>query len=379
MAPNKDRYTCIERLIYVALWGFAALLPILLQLWEYLNVSVFDWRPIFKWWTGMIPLIIIFLFHNQLLIPKVMKKGKMASYGIYAIGILVLYAGVLYVTSNAPSNVHGEGFHHHTFVPAPNSYPDLPPPPPELLDRVPHQRPPHTFPIPVLFNIVLAIMTMGINAAVSLLIGYNREREKRKDLDNVRLQEELKYLRQQISPHFFMNVLNNIHEMAEEDVGTAQDMILELAQLMRYVLYESESDTTTLNAESKFIRSYVALMRRRYLEDVVRVNLELPENASDDVHIPPLLFISFIENAFKHGVSYLSETQIDIRLCEVDGRVFFNCDNTLVQKDEEREDKGGLGLANVHRRLSLLYGNDYSLSLEDNGSRYSVKLIIPSL
>ena len=105
-------------------------------------------------------------------------------------------------------------------------------------------------PLPMLFRIVLALLTIGVNVAISLSFSYRREQDNRKELEKFKLQEELKYLKQQISPHFFMNVLNNIHEMADEDVAKAQDMILELSHLMRYVLYESENGATDREGQS---------------------------------------------------------------------------------------------------------------------------------
>lgn len=220
-------------------------------------------------------------------------------------------------------------------------------------------------------------MTLGANVSISLVFTYNREQTKRRELDNQKLQEELKYLKQQISPHFLMNILNNIHEMADEDIKEAQNMILELSQLMRYVLYESENKMTTLAAESRFISSYVSLMKKRYVEGVVTVNLDISDNTTNDTHIPPLLFISFIENAFKHGVSYNSKTKIYISLHEMDNKIMFSCHNTI---PPARKDifKGGVGLSNVKRRLDLLYGQDYSLRITQKEDTYSVTLTIPS-
>ena len=204
-----------------------------------------------------------------------------------------------------------------------------PPPPPHLDEPavrppepfhelpghfVPERRPHFILPLPLLFRIVLALLTIGVNVAISLSFSYRREQDNRKELEKFKLQEELKYLKQQISPHFFMNVLNNIHKMADEDVSKSQEMIIELSQLMRYVLYESENGSTDLASESRFISSYVGLMKMRYLEDIVKVNLELPDETSANLRVPPLLFLSFIENAFKHGVSYLNDTEINIKL-----------------------------------------------------------------
>ena len=226
---------------------------------------------------------------------------------------------------------------------------------------------------------MLALLTIGVNVAISLSFSYRREQDNRKELEKFKLQEELKYLKQQISPHFFMNVLNNIHEMADEDVSKSQEMIIELSQLMRYVLYESENGSTDLASESRFISSYVGLMKMRYLEDIVKVNLELPDETSANLRVPPLLFISFIENAFKHGVSYLNDTEINIKLYEMNGKVMFCCDNTVPEKPDVTNKEGGVGLTNVRRRLDLLYGSNYSLKIYEEDQRYCVTLIIPGI
>ncbi len=188
------------------------------------------------------------------------------------------------------------------------------------------------------------------------------------------LQEELKYLKYQISPHFLMNVLNNIHEMAEVDTKMVQKMIIELSQLMRHALYEN--GTTSLASEVTFISSYISLMKMRYPDDTVKVTVNMPEEPSSNKKIPTLLLISFVENAFKHGVTYLTPTYIDIRLDESENHIYFSCVNSISPKNDGRKE-GGVGIVNVRRRLDLLYGDKYSLSIEKDDERYSVTLIIP--
>ena len=360
-----------ERILYAVIWAAVALLPVILELWDGINNNGFKWRPIIGWWIGMIPLVGIFLLNNHFLIPNFMKKGRMRRYWLVLLLVFVLYGGIQY----AIEKHHQKEFKEHVMAHRPNAEfgaRPLPPPGPEMNRHMP----PRPFPFPIIFKIILAAMTVGVNIAISLSFSYSREQANRKELENRRLQEELKYLRQQISPHFLMNVLNNIHEMTEENIKEAQDMILELSYLMRYVLYESENETTNLAAESRFISSYVALMKRRYVEDMVKVNLDIPDTTSKNINLPPLLFISFIENAFKHGVSYSNETSIDIKLYEINGKILFSCDNTL-PKTNENSARGGVGLANVRRRLDLLYGEDYSLRINQNENTYSVTLIIP--
>ena len=349
-----------ERLLYFVVWTVIAILPIVLELWKLINNSEFEWEFVFRWWVGMIPLILIFLIHNHFLLPRFMKKGRIGRYCLILLLILSAYGGVQYLIDR----------------PVHNEFSEIPPMRPPMPDR-PGDMPPRPFPFPLLFKIMLAAMTLGINVAISLAFTYNREQANRREQENKRLQEELKYLKQQISPHFLMNVLNNIHEMAEEDIKEAQNMILELSHLMRYVLYESENEMTTLASESRFIISYVSLMKKRYVEGIVKVNLDIQQQTSDDIHMHPLLFISFIENAFKHGVSYSNETTIDIKLHEMNGKILFSCDNTIPHAGSTVS-AGGVGLSNIRRRLDLLYGNEYSLRINQENDRHSVTLIIPS-
>lgn len=354
-----------ERLLYVVVWSLIAVLPVVLELWKLINDSVFAWRFVLRWWSGMVPLIVIFLLHNHIFLPRFMKKGRMMAYAVAVLLVLGVYGGTKYY---AHQKIREE-------FRAKRELRQMPPPPQPMFEfskASPHR----PFPFPVLFQLMLAAMTIGINVAISLTFTYSREQANRKELENSRLQEELKYLKQQISPHFLMNVLNNIHELAEENIKEAQNMILELSYLMRYVLYESDNDMTTLASESRFISSYVTLMKMRYVEDIVKVSLDLPDQASENVHVPPLLFVSFVENAFKHGVSYNKETTIDIRLYEKNGKIFFTCDNTVPHHKENAE-KGGVGLANVRRRLDLLYGENYSLRINEEDDIHSVTLIIP--
>lgn len=379
MTEQKGDSMRNERVLYISIWTIAVLLPLILEFWEYINNSAFDWHPVVRWWKGLFPLVIIFLLHNHILMPHLLKKGRIWYYGISICAVLLTYGALSYTIDDSRPDHRKE---QHSPPPPRFDGPDFRPPMPfqEPPKRpVPERKPHFMVPLPMLFRIVLALLTIGVNVAISLSFSYRREQDDRKELEKFKLQEELKYLKQQISPHFFMNVLNNIHEMADEDVVKAQDMILELSQLMRYVLYESENGATDLSSESRFISSYVGLMKMRYLEDIVKVNLELPDETSANLRVPPLLFMSFIENAFKHGVSYLNDTEINIKLYEMNGKVMFCCDNTVPEKPAGSKKEGGVGLTNVRRRLDLLYGNDYSLKISEEEQRYSVTLVIPGI
>lgn len=237
----------------------------------------------------------------------------------------------------------------------------------------------HMIPLPVLLNVFLGMLVLGFNLGISLFFKSYREQEVLSELESMRLQEELKYLKTQINPHFFMNMLNNIHAMIEVDPVKAQDMIIELSKLMRYVLYEGDNSSTTFAREVRFISSYISLMRRRYPADKVDIQFDAPSDPSDSVKLPPLLFISFIENAFKHGVSYMKASMIKVNIKESDGMIDFCCRNTKANADASVVNEGGVDLDNVKRRLDLLYDTRYELEIDETEEEYTVMLKLPCL
>lgn len=173
-----------------------------------------------------------------------------------------------------------------------------------------------------------------------------------------------------------MNMLNNIHALVDIDPKRAKKVIIELSKLMRHTLYDAENTEVSLESEISIVTNYINVMRVRYPEDIVCINMELPENPSPETRIPPLLFMPLLENAFKHGVSYVNDTVIDIKIEERDDEVIFNCRNTRPPVAGIHA-KGGLGLENVRRRLNLLYGTDDILTICDRPDSYSVLLKIP--
>lgn len=214
----------------------------------------------------------MFLIHNYVLIPRLLLDGKMKRYSAGVILLLVTFFLYEYAAHGARMGL----------------------------------------------NCLLGFLMLGFNLAIVLLFKYQREQENQKVLDSIRLQEEVRYLKAQINPHFFMNMLNNIHAMVEVDRDKAQEMILELSKLMRYVLYEGEESLTTFANEVRFISSYVALMRQRY--------------PSDKVKLPPLLFIAFVENAFKHGISYRRMSHIRIPVSDSNKDAFMQYIQTYTLK-----------------------------------------------
>lgn len=349
-----DRSRGVEHLIYFSMWLLVVIFPLISELLQAARGNIYSWRDVFWWWGGMLPYLFLFLFHNYVLIPSFLLDHKLKRYSFGV--LLILAAFTAYETA--------------TYADRRNVLQD-----PQTLEQV--IRTPLEMPMPLLLNVLLAFLMLGFNLAIVLLFKYQREQEHRKMLDSMRMQEELKYLKAQLNPHFFMNMLNNIHATVEVDQTKAQDMILELSKLMRYVLYDGENEMTTFADEARFISSYVALMRQRYPADKVAVELNIPAYPSDRIKLPPLLFITFVENAFKHGVSYRRKSTIKISLSASDGGIRFFCRNTKPEKIADDSRKGGVGLENVRRRLALIYGDKAVLRIENGSDYYTVNLTIP--
>ena len=195
-----------------------------------------------------------------------------------------------------------------------------------------------------------------------------------KALESENLQQQLEYLKYQVSPHFFMNTLNNIHALVDIDPEEAKHTIEVLSQLMRYLLYEGDKSLVPLQREVDFIGHYVDLMRIRYANDV-QIDVDLPRQLPK-VMISPLLLITFVENAFKHGVSYEHPSFIEVKVePSDDGGVCFSCRNSMKSTVDDKP--GGVGLRNATKRLRLLYGDTCRLSIQSDAAEYCVRLQLP--
>lgn len=220
------------------------------------------------------------------------------------------------------------------------------------------------------------LLLMGMNLGVKLYFKTQEDREQQERLEKQDLERQLEYLRYQVNPHFFMNTLNNIHALVDINPERAKTTIVELSKMMRYILYEGDKKYIPVQREALFLNNYIELMRLRY-SSRVSISLDLPE-MMPDVMLPPLLLIIFVENAFKHGVSYAAPSFIDIKVEVTQDKLKFRCRNSRQeQKPDEKKKKGGVGLANARRRLDLLFPNRYNLEIKENDKEYDVQLEIP--
>ena len=374
-----------ENLIYLAVWGLLFAAPLLSLYVRTVNDdgNVFDWTEVLLVWRRFGLYLLLFLVHNFLLAPLLVHEHKRTMY--FAIVAVMLVAFTVYQCSSRPERgdhrpppIEHRGHHRPPFTEGKMS-PDGERPP--MRDgRPPHEMRKHDAPPPIVgehdvLAVVVLVLMLGANLGIK---GYFRSRDDQKRLvmlEHENLEQQLEYLRYQINPHFFMNTLNNIHALVDIDPEKAKETILELSKMMRFVLYEGNKQGVPLSRELDFIRHYVALMQLRYTEKV-KITLDLPQE-SPDRQIPPLILITFIENAFKHGISYQRESFIEMTVAVEGETLRFKCRNSKV--DRPNEEKGGVGLANIRKRLNLLYNQRYTLHIDETPDVYTVELMLPLL
>ena len=220
----------------------------------------------------------------------------------------------------------------------------------------------------MIVTLLLCLMAIGI----ALSIRYMMRRSERKQKE---VEAELAWLKNQINPHFLFNTLNNISSLAQIDGDGTQEAIMQLSDLLRYAMYETNKPKVPLDGEVEFMRNYVELMKLRCNEmTTVSARFDITDAQSE---VAPLLFISLIENAFKHGMDSNAPATIDISLEQQDGTLVFNCDNTNNPKPTKDRSGSGIGLENTRRRLDLLYPGRYTWEQEITPENiYHVKISI---
>ena len=192
------------------------------------------------------------------------------------------------------------------------------------------------------------------------------------NLENEKLIAELAFLKSQINPHFLFNSLNNIYSLAYQNSGKTPEAILKLSEIMRYMLYESNENKVALSDEIRYLKNYIELQKLRF-KDMTYIKFGINGNVQDQT-ITPLVLISFVENAFKHGLATDEENPISIILNVEPDKLFFQITNK--KSSQNKDDTGGIGLQNVKRRLDLIYKDQYRLHIDDINDMYNCELYL---
>lgn len=378
-----------EHIIYSAIWAMLYASPVI-NIYTRMAGNpciTFSWTEILHAWEYTSTWLVMFAIHNFLLLPILLKKRKTGTY--LCLSFLILLTGMFITYLNRPMHKS----QYKTRMEAEWKADSL------AYERVaavrlgdgrycspqnPMRRKPLDYqpidPLPMLGPGELVaffggLLLMGMNLGVKLYFMSQRDRERQKIIDQRNLEQQMEYLKYQVNPHFFMNTLNNIHALVDIDPERAKTTIVELSKMMRHILYEGSKKLIPLTREVEFLNLYVQLMRLRYTRKV-HINVDVPPQLPE-LKLPPLMLIIFVENAFKHGISYREESFIDIKLRVENKRLLFSCCNSKPTQVQRTNEKGGMGLQNVRQRLELLYYDDYTLDISDGEKTYEVKLDIP--
>ena len=341
-----------ENLIYSAVWTVVYLIPIMnAKLMSELHV---DFNNVLTAWIKTTPFFLLFLIHNQGLARLlVSKKRHIATYLLTSIVLLgVTFALIdVYERSNLVVSETAN------LIEARHA---------SLTD------------LEWYWNILLGLFMFGMNIGIKMLYKSMQDDEDMERLKRQTIQAELYYLKYQINPHFFMNTLNNIHALIDIDTEMAKQCLIELSAMMRYVVYDSGTESISMKKDMTFIENYIELMRIRYAQEV-DIRFNYPHDLSSKVVIPPLIFIVFVENAFKHGISYNHPSYIHIDITyDGEGSVTARFENSVHAPRQPH--KTGIGLENVQRRLELIYCNKYKLQIDDSATdKYCVTITIPTI
>ncbi len=228
------------------------------------------------------------------------------------------------------------------------------------------------------FNHVVAVVigelyVIALATAIKLTVDWISQKEYLETLQKERLKSELQFLRAQIQPHFFFNTLNILYALTLEKSDKASEVVLKLSDIMQYVLYDVQDAQVSLLKELEYIHNYLDLEELRYRDGTVfKLNVE---GSLEDVKVPPLLFLSFLENSIKHGAPGNDDFYVNMSFKREESHLLFSLSNSYVK--QIKKTRGGIGNSNLKRRLDLLYQENYKLDVSSQNDIFSISLLLP--
>ena len=346
-----------ETTVYIIAWAAVFVISSFRIVLECISAGEtgIDFSAILQSWLMILPFLVLFVIHNSFAAPLLLYRRRPGLYLFVALLLIAAFFTYYMLLYPGPDPA--------LIPPGPEGRPDGPPP------GGMRGRPMH----PDFIRGLLGLFLMAANLGTKYLFREQTERERFQQLEKENLAYQLEYLRYQINPHFFMNTLNNIHALVDIDPEMAKACIIEFSKMMRHILYDSDKPTIPLGQELDFLDNYISLMRIRYPDDA-SIEYSRPDAAGSS-EVPPLIFASFVENAFKHGMAGAGSF-VRVSVSEDDGKVIFKCVNS--RRGTVAGGNKGIGLNNVRRRLALLYGSGYTLHMEETPETYDVLLVLPS-
>jgi two-component system LytT family sensor kinase len=292
----------------------------------------------------------LFYINYTLLIPELIKLRKRYWWYVLSIAALILVMGLI-----------------KTVIASLNS---------DIMLSFTNQRTNKKEYVDITTYAIRTIFTSGFFIVISSLLNFAvdwfaNDRIQR-NLESEKKDMELQFLKSQLNPHFLFNSLNNIYSLAYQKSDKTADAVLKLSEIMRYMIYESNDSWVSLRKEIEYVQSYIELQRLRF-KDGAAVELSL-NGEIDNQQIVPLILISFVENAFKHGIANDPKDPIKIHIIANQKILHFSITNK--KNNHNKDEMGGVGLSNVERRLQLLYPDRYRLNIVNSATHYTSELML---
>jgi hypothetical protein len=334
----------IEGLVHLLFWAFITLIPLLSHPGDMPHDFLFS-----PWHLVLVNALLAVQFYLNafFLIPVVLNKHKRI--GLYFVLLLIAFFTIHIIIHESRPQM--------TFLRPPGFY-----------------GPPHQPPFFVGFTLLPLIAISAAGFAYRYLADQFRTISHEKDVANASLVSELAFLRSQISPHFIFNVINSVVALSRLNPILVEPTLIQLSKLMRYMLYISDEEKVTLKDKTDYLLSYIELQKLRF-QNMVKVTLNF-DIGKPEKTIEPMLLIPFVENAFKHGTADVNSATIDICMQSDNKTLAFLVQNTYNPNETPDNGDHGIGLANVKRRLELLYPGKHSLTINKSNNMYNVNLQI---
>jgi two-component system, LytTR family, sensor kinase len=356
MINTKSKSKLVTIIIHILIWAVFGFIY---------NIQPLTWNVVvpYQLWikqTIILGIVIIAYYLNSfVLVPKFLLKNRNSIYFLIVIGVALIIVVLSGYIDNL-LNLH------------------------QLMDSAFHKMPRHPkgkgyhWDIGMLAALAATVaLVLGISTSITTIQKWQTDKQKHQEMEQDKISSELSFLKAQINPHFFFNTLNNIYALTLVNADTSRKAIHQLSRMMRYVLYDTQNSTTLLSQEIAFVKDYISLMQLR-LTEVVKIEFISPV-ALKDMSLAPMIFLPFVENAFKHGVSATQPSNISIVVEQNNNLVELKVVNTIIKEQSNNLEAGsGIGLNNTRRRLDLLYPGKYSLVINENTAEntYSVHLTL---
>lgn len=366
MIVPKSKSKLIAIIVHILIWGVFAL-------------GLFFYQPFlssidvpYQYWVKQViilsMLVAAFYLNSLVLVPRFLLKNHS---GYYFMFIVVLVAGIVFLTGQVDSwlNLHqlmDAAFHKRWQSIG------------ETLVRRHGPKPGQGGGRGIdTITITITALVLGISTSYTTIQKWQKDQQARQELEQDKVTSELSFLKAQINPHFFFNTLNNIYALTQVDADIAGKAIHQLSRMMRYLLYDTQQGHTLLSQEIAFVKDYISLMQLR-LTDVVKITFDTSSDLKD-MPIAPMIFVPFVENAFKHGVSATLQSHIEISVKQDDKILHLTVKNSIINDNSVSLDtNSGIGLVNTRRRLDLLYSGKYKLDISElnANNEYTVHLML---